>query len=237
MRLTKSICWVNTADQYDLSPVVSQSGKRVAVTTFRFNKWTGEIENLKTDIMVMNTDKKQGPLNRKKAISNGGWPSWGSDHVIFFHRGIDKTDPANGKVTTTWGVFRYDLNTHKEERVTPEDFDAMTPAAINETKVAVATIRIRTNQMAGQRAEPQYRHIEIFDITKPNQPVKVTQVIFPLADYYNPFILDGGSRVGYHRGRNDKMVKQQVLLLISTASNYDTNNYHSSFTVHLPLLN
>ncbi|GJN04331.1 hypothetical protein PR202_ga21873 [Eleusine coracana subsp. coracana] len=194
--------------QYDLSPAVSPSGDRVAVANFRWNRWTGEIEHLKTDIVVMNVDRKAqgGKLCRRRLIKDGGWPSWGSDNVIFFHRGIEKEDPSTGKVTTTWRVFRYDLNTDQTVAVTPEDMNAMTPAAISETKVVVATIRERTNQMTEQREVPQYRHIEMFDLDKPNlQAVKITQNIGPKADYYNPFVLDGGRSIGYHRTRTDKI--------------------------------
>uniref|UniRef100_A0ACD5XXL8 Uncharacterized protein n=2 Tax=Avena sativa TaxID=4498 RepID=A0ACD5XXL8_AVESA len=82
-------------DQYDLSPTVSPSRKMVAVANFRWNKWTGEIEHLKTDIVVMNVDRRaQGGLRRKILIRDGGWPTWGSDNVIFFHRGIDKILPS-----------------------------------------------------------------------------------------------------------------------------------------------
>ena len=63
-----------------MSPAVSPSGKMVAVANFRGNKWTGEIERLNTDIIVMNVDKTaQGGLGRKVLIRDGGWPTWGSD--------------------------------------------------------------------------------------------------------------------------------------------------------------
>ncbi|GJN04352.1 hypothetical protein PR202_ga21895 [Eleusine coracana subsp. coracana] len=201
---------LTTDTQYDLSPAVSPSKKRVAVANFVGSRWTGEIELLKTDIYVMNVDRTLG-LKREKAVANGGWPSWGSDNVIFFHRGSSKKDPATDKETITWSVYKYDLKNREEKCITPPDINAMTPAAIDENRVAVATIRVRTNQMAGQREEPQYRHIEIFDVSDKDKPVKITkitQVIFPKADYYNPFILDG-NRIGYHRGRSDKMVQQQ----------------------------
>ncbi|GJN27874.1 hypothetical protein PR202_gb15930 [Eleusine coracana subsp. coracana] len=196
--------------QYDLSPAVSPSGTRVAVATFRSGEWKGEIEHLKTDIVLMNVDRHPdgGGLDRgKPIIEDGGWPSWGSDNVIFFHRGIDEREPTSGKISrTTWGVFRYDLTTKTTERVTPEEFDAMTPAAISETKVAVATIRQRTYYMSEKREERQYRHIEVFDLTMPDKPsVRITHNVFPKADYYNPFVLDGGSHIGYNRVRTDKM--------------------------------
>jgi hypothetical protein len=202
-------CFPGPADQYDLSPAVSPSGKMVAVANFKFHRWTGEIERLKTDIVVMNVDRQaQGGLRRRVLIRDGGWPSWGSDGVIFFHRGIDRT-LASGDVQTTWGVFRYDIATGETVRVTPEAFDAVTPAAISETKVAVATIRQKAKlNDARRRVEAQYRHIEIFDVAAPNEPARITQRICPEADYYNPFILDGGARVGYHRCRTTCNLQQ-----------------------------
>ncbi|XP_066336227.1 uncharacterized protein [Miscanthus floridulus] len=197
--------------QYDLSPAVSPSGKMVAVANFQQNRWSGEIENLKTDIVIMNVDRRaQGGLGRSRLIKDGGWPTWGSDNVIFFHRGFDTTPPSN---TARWGVFRYDIASGKEERVTPESIDAMTPAAISETKVAVATVREKSKQvlMKVERVVTQYRHIEIFDTASPagQPPVPITQKTRPEGDHYNPFVLDGGRRVGYHRCRTDKLLKIQ----------------------------
>nr|CAB3490557.1 unnamed protein product [Digitaria exilis] len=196
--------------QYDLSPAVSPSGKTVAVARFQLNKWNGEIENLKTDIVIMNVDKrKQGGLGRRRLIKDGGWPTWGSDKVIFFHRGFDTMPPSN---TAKWAVFRYDMDTGKQERVTPEGIDAMTPAAISETKVAVATIRQKSLQvqMEVEREVSQYRHIEIFDTAMPGKPpVQITQRIRAERDHYNPFVLDGGKNIGYHCGRSDKLLMVQ----------------------------
>ncbi|OEL37982.1 hypothetical protein BAE44_0000999 [Dichanthelium oligosanthes] len=195
-------------DQYDLSPAVSPSGKMVAVANFQFHRWDGEIEHLKTDIAIMNVDRQaQGGLNRKVIIRNAGWPTWGSDNVIFFHRA--KSDPVRS-LNTSWGVFRYDIAANKEERVTPDTMDAMTPAAISETRVAVATIRQKSpqNVQVVARVEAQYRHIEIFDVTALDRPVKITLNARGMADHYNPFVLDGGSRIGYHRCRTEKLVLQ-----------------------------
>ncbi|VAH99984.1 unnamed protein product [Triticum turgidum subsp. durum] len=135
--------------QYDVSPAVSPSGKMVAVANFRGNKWTGEIERLNTDIAVMNVDRTaQGGLRRRILIRDGGWPTWGSDNVIFFHRGT-------GESPTNWAVFRYDMATKETVRVTPEAIDAMTPAAISETRVAVAAIRQKSRQAARRADQPE----------------------------------------------------------------------------------
>ena len=78
--------------EYDLSPAVSSSGKRVVVANFSDNRWSGEIEHLQTDIVLMNVDwNAQGgkPLDdRARCIQDAGWPSWGSDNVIFFHGAV-----------------------------------------------------------------------------------------------------------------------------------------------------
>ncbi|KAJ1277070.1 hypothetical protein BS78_05G265800 [Paspalum vaginatum] len=193
------------ASQYDLSPAVSPSGKLVAVANFAENKWDGEIEKLKTNIVVMDVDGR----GRSVLIEDAGWPSWGSDNVIFFHRGFDDMPPTK---SADWAVFRYDIAAGTEERVTPEGIDAMTPAAISETKVAVATVRKKSNQVDKHvdREPDQYRHIEIFDTTLGQKDsVWITRNTRPHGDHYNPFVLDGGARIGYHRCRTDKLRKVQ----------------------------
>ncbi|KAL6875580.1 hypothetical protein ACP4OV_013093 [Aristida adscensionis] len=196
--------------QYDLSPAVSPSGRRVAVANFSQNRWNGEIEHLKTDIVLMNVDRaaQGGKPDRKRFIKDAGWPSWGSDNVIFFHKAVDAIE--NGRPTPHWGVYRYDMVANRTDRVTPENIEAMTPAAISETKVAVATIHLRTDQMTGKPREvEQFRHIEIYDFAAPGQPpVKITQVVWPKADHYSPFVLDGGSRIGYHRANTERLLEQ-----------------------------
>ncbi|EAZ27259.1 hypothetical protein OsJ_11196 [Oryza sativa Japonica Group] len=195
---------------FDLSPAVSPSGKRVAVASWQGKPglWDGEIEDLRTDIYVMNVHKP--PLGRTgPVVKNAGWPTWGSDDVIFFHR----------RVGTTWGVFRFSMSTGEEARVTPEEFDAVTPAAISETKVAVATIR-RKSQFSDVRVEEQYRHIEIFDVASPEQPVKITQKTRPKTDHFNPFVLDGGSRIGSTGARASSFTRITVEARSSVANNF-----------------
>ncbi|GMP55757.1 hypothetical protein CsSME_00020484 [Camellia sinensis var. sinensis] len=140
----------------------------------------------------MNVEK---PFNRKKVVTNGGWPTWGSDNVIFFHR----------KEGEFWGVFRADLSNGMESRVTPDGIKAMTPAAINATTVAVATIRQKSEFLEVVRVEAQYRHIEIFDSTGQQQNIRITQNTMPKADHFNPFVIDGGKRIGYHRCTSDRL--------------------------------
>jgi len=174
--------------QYDLSPAVSPSGKLVAVANFRWNKWTADIENLKTHIAVMNVDREaQGGLDRVILIRDGGWPTWGSDNVIFFHRATETThlQGDNGKTTEIkWGVYRYDITTKATVQVTPENANAMTPAAISETKVAVAIIREHKTELGkpsqGRKME-HYRQIEIFDTAAQEKPpLQITQKSRPL---------------------------------------------------------
>ncbi|GAB2291226.1 hypothetical protein Dimus_025483 [Dionaea muscipula] len=177
----------------DLSPSVQPSGKKIAVASFqKKGGWDGEIEDLKTDIFMMNVEK---PFERKLLIKNGGWPTWGSDTVIFFHR----------KVGEFWGVFRADISNGSNPtttRVTPDGIHAITPAAINATTVAVATIR-QNSGLSDVRVEAQYRHIEIFDSTGQQPTIQITQKTRPKADHFNPFVIDGGKRIGYHRCKSD----------------------------------
>ncbi|KAL5555707.1 hypothetical protein UlMin_037943 [Ulmus minor] len=182
---------ITPSGQADLNPSVSPCGKKIAMASFqgKAGGWNGEIEDLKTDIFVMNLDK---PFNRKIVVRNGGWPTWGSDNVIFFHR----------KVGEFWSVFRADISQGFESRVTPDGIHAITPAAIDANAVAVATIR-QKSQFSDVRVEAQYRHIEIFYSDKPEQTIQITQKTRPKADHFNPFVIDGGKRIGYHRCKSD----------------------------------
>ncbi|KAI8016453.1 Tol-Pal system protein TolB [Camellia lanceoleosa] len=159
--------------QADLNPSVAPSGMKIAVASFekKLGGWDGEIDYLRTNIFMM---------------SVGGW---GSDNVIFFHR----------KVKAFWGVFRVDLNNRTSVRVTPDGIDAITPAAINATTVVVATMRQKYTKFSDVRVEAQYRHIEIFYSTGQQQNIRITQNTMPKADHFNPFVIDGGKRIGYHR--------------------------------------
>ncbi|KAK9734897.1 hypothetical protein RND81_04G170100 [Saponaria officinalis] len=197
--------------RHDLSPAVSPDGKKVAMASFqRTGGWKGEIEDLRTDIFVMNVDK---PSNRKLVVENGGWPTWGSNDILFFHRNTNTPNDAE----TRWAVFRLDMRTTPatETRVTPEEINAITPAAINETTVAVAVIRDKynINDPETEREINQYRHIEIFNLS--GQPaIKVTEMVRPRADHFNPFVVvdkDGDMRIGYHRCNTDDPEAYRVI--------------------------
>ncbi|WOG94413.1 hypothetical protein DCAR_0313708 [Daucus carota subsp. sativus] len=185
-RLTPSL-------QADLSPSVSPCGKKIAVASFQKKAgWNGEIQDLQTDIFVMNIEK---PYKRHLVVDNGGWPTWGSDNIIFFHR----------KAAGFWGVFRADIGnglTQKCHRVTPDNVDAMTPVAIDATTVAVAINRPYSSFSIEIPHEKEiYRHIEIHDSTKTKAPVLLTQYYRPTIDHFNPFVIIDGAKkhIGYHR--------------------------------------
>ncbi|KAL8132824.1 hypothetical protein AgCh_008345 [Apium graveolens] len=147
----------------------------------------------------MNVDK---PFERQLVVDNGGWPTWGSENVIFFHR----------KVGDCWAVFRADISngfTSEATRVTPDKCNAMTPAAIDANTVAVATI-FDLAKFGVDRVVNQYRHIMVFDSTNNEvQSVQITQTSKPLADHFNPFVIvEGGKkRIGYHRVNTDLVKK------------------------------
>ncbi|XP_074319485.1 uncharacterized protein LOC141656475 [Silene latifolia] len=183
----------------DLSPSVSPDRKRVAMASFQNRGgWNGEIESMKTDIYIMNIKE---PFNRKLFITDAGWPTWGSDNVIFFHR----------KVGKFWAVFRAQMIGcfTMVRRVTPDGIDAVTPVAINSNTVSVVTIRPKLESSSDETAkEPQYRHIEIFDFSGTRPPIEITRGIRPDADHFNPFVIadmGGETRIGYHRCRSNKL--------------------------------
>ncbi|KAL5716295.1 hypothetical protein ACHQM5_018010 [Ranunculus cassubicifolius] len=201
----------------DLSPSVSPCGKKIAVASFQGKGgWNGEVEDLKTDIYVMNVEK---PYDRRLVVKNGGWPTWGSEDIIYFHRKDDKRH-------SYWGVYRADISSGGDiptiERVTPDNIDAFTPAAIDATTVAVATIR-KISEFGDVRVEAQYRHIEIFYSTG-QEPKQITQKTRPNADHFNPFVIDGGKRIGYHRCTSDNGVlhsKEDITRQFQTVTSPD----------------
>ncbi|XP_028104619.1 uncharacterized protein LOC114303665 [Camellia sinensis] len=178
--------------QANLSPSVAPSGTKIAVASFegKHGGWNGEIKDLQTNIFVTNVEE---PFNCKLVVRNGGWPTWESDNVIFFHH----------KNREFWGVFHTDLNSGTESRVTPDEIQAITPAAIDATRVAVATIRQKSKLSDVVRVKTQFRHIEIFDSTGQQQNIRITQNTMPRVDHFNPFVIDGGKRIRYHRCKSN----------------------------------
>lgn len=191
--------------------------------------WNGEIEDLQTNIYVMDVNN---PSDRQLVVINGGWPTWGSDDVLFFHRKV--YGPGGDADKDVWSVFRVDIRNgptpDTSTLVTPPGISAMTPAAIDATKVAVATIREKSKLTTSDpvRTVLQYRHIEIFD-SSTGSNTKISQNIRPLADHFNPFVIDGGKSIGYHRAKSD-------LLTVSTYNELLTNHillasYHTDYSV------
>ncbi|KAK9689318.1 hypothetical protein RND81_09G051900 [Saponaria officinalis] len=185
-------------DTSDLNPAISPDGTKLAVASFQGKEggWQDEIEDLMTNIYVFSMDE---PSKRTMVIQNGGWPSWGSNNVLYFHR---KLDDSSGDY---WAVFRADLSidlSAKISQVTPDKIKAFTPAVIDEDTVAVGTIR-ETSSSAERRTEAdQYRHVEIFDATGQKEPIPITKGNKPMVDHYNPFLMlenNGDTRIGYHR--------------------------------------
>ncbi|XP_074318226.1 uncharacterized protein LOC141655022 [Silene latifolia] len=183
----------------DISPAVSPNGTKIAVASFegKTGGYQGEIENLMTNIFVFNIND---PSNRTMIIPNGGWPSWGSDNVIFFHRKLDDT------TGNYWAVFRADVSNPSSiviSQVTPNKIKAITPSAIDEHTVVVGTIR-KSSTFADRRLDAdQYRHVEIFDSTGIKNPVAITKRSKPMSDHFNPFVIrqkNSSMRIGYHRG-------------------------------------
>ena len=185
----------------DLSPAVSPSGTWTAVASYGEKGWTGEVEDLTTDIYVFLT---RDGTQRVKVVENGGWPCWVDDHTLFFHR---KSDDQ-------WlSVYRASLPTKdlvstesvKIERVTPPGLHAFTPATSpgNNKFIALAT----------RRRTSTFRHIELFDLEK-REFKELTRLVSPRSHHLNPFISPDSSRVGYHKCRGEPSENETPQLLL-----------------------
>ncbi|KAF3780898.1 tolB protein [Nymphaea thermarum] len=166
----------------DFSPAVSPSGEWTAVASCGKRGWSGEVEELPTDIYLFKTSDGSG---RFKLVENGGWPSFSDDSTVYFHR---KADDG------WWSIFRAAFrcpHSPRIERVTPPGVHAFTPAASPGGKFIVVATR---------RPGSEYRHIEIFDLVR-EEFIEVTKNISPEKDHYSPFLSDDSLRVGYHRCR------------------------------------
>ncbi|KAF3450174.1 hypothetical protein FNV43_RR06254 [Rhamnella rubrinervis] len=184
----------------DLSPSISPSGKWTAAASYGERGWNGEVEELSTDIYVFLT---RDGSRRVKVVEHGGWPCWGDETTLYFHRrGEDQW----------WSIYRAILPSHNPisstdsvviERVTPPGLHVFTPATSpgNKTLIAVAT----------RRPTSEFRHIELFDLEK-NEFKELTRIVSPQAHHYNPFISPDSTRVGYHRCRESSKGSPKFLL-------------------------
>ncbi|XP_052202877.1 uncharacterized protein LOC127808391 [Diospyros lotus] len=172
----------------DFSPAVSPSGVWTAVASGGEDHWSGDVEELNTDIYVFRTEDGS---DRVKVVGHGGWPTWADDFTLYYHR---KADDG------WWSIYKASLpksgrvgvESVVTQRITPPGIHAFTPAAsvADKSFIAVAT----------RRRGSKYRHIEIFDVVS-NQFREVTRSISPTLHHFNPFISPDSTRVGYHRCR------------------------------------
>ncbi|KAJ0247683.1 DPP6 N-terminal domain-like protein [Hirschfeldia incana] len=181
----------------DFSPAVSPSGNWTAVASYGERGWSGEVEELSTDIYVFST---RDGTQRVKVVEHGGWPCWADESTLYFHRRSDE----DGWIS----VFRAILTTEsvKIQRVTPPGVHAFTPATSpnNHEFIAVATRRPGTDD---------YRHVELFDLKK-NEFTELTRLVALESHHYNPFLSPDSSRVGYHSCRGEANGKRSPLLLL-----------------------
>lgn len=173
----------------DYSPAVSPSGVWTAVASYAEKGWSGDVEELGTDIYVFLT---QDGSSRVKVVEHGGWPSWVDDSTLYFHRRCEDG---------WWSVFRASFKIEGgkvitesvvTQRVTPPGLHAFTPAASagNKSFIAVAT----------RRPGSEYRHIELYDVVS-NKFRALTRPVSPNTHHLNPFISPDSIWVGYHKCR------------------------------------
>ncbi|XP_057446755.1 uncharacterized protein LOC130738672 [Lotus japonicus] len=186
----------------DFSPALSPSGVWTAVASYGSAGWSGEVEDLTTDIYIFLT---RDGTNRVKVVEHGGWPCWVDDRTIYFHRrGDDKW----------WSIYRATLPADSAdsvvvERVTPPGLHAFTPATSpgNHEFIAVAT----------RRPGSSFRHIELFNLVN-KEFRELTRFVSPRSHHLNPFISPDSSRVGYHKCRGESSNKSPQFLLENVQS-------------------
>lgn len=187
-------------DIADFSPAVSPSGEWVAAASPGPDGWTGEVEDLRTDIYVFRTSDGS---RRTLAIHDGGWPCWADETTIFFHR--RDSDGWYGVYRAKISVKDDELSAASVERITPPGFHAFTPAASPGAPGLVA--------VATRRPGSDYRHIEVIDVSSSrNAYFEVTRPVAPRVHHFNPFISPDGARVAYHRCRGSGNGDSPLLL-------------------------
>ncbi|KAF5735487.1 hypothetical protein HS088_TW15G00994 [Tripterygium wilfordii] len=190
----------------DFSPAVSPTGIWTAVASYGERGWTGEVEELSTDIYIFLT---RDGTHRVKVVEHGGWPSWVDDSTLYFHRRSEEDKwisvyrailPSHGPVT---------IDSVTVERVTPPGVHAFTPATApgNKNFIAVATRRPTSN----------FRHIELYDLVK-KQFKELTRPVSPETHHFNPFISPDSTRVGYHKCRGNSIGRKGPLFLENVRS-------------------
>ncbi|CAN6459191.1 unnamed protein product [Victoria cruziana] len=203
----------------DFSPAVSPSGEWTAVASCGERGWSGEVEELPTDIYLFKTSDGSG---RFKLVENGGWPSFSDDSTVYFHRKAE-----DGWWSIFLAVFRRP-HSPRIERVTPSGIHAFTPAASPDGKfIAVAT----------RRPISEYRHIEIFDTSR-KEFIEVTRKISPEKDHYSPFLSHDSLRLGYHRcrgpnpsrGSGDRLFLENIRSPISSISIFRIDGAFPAFS-------
>ncbi|KAL4272121.1 hypothetical protein GQ457_13G021670 [Hibiscus cannabinus] len=185
----------------DFSPAVSPSGVWTAVASYGREGWSGEVEELSTDIYVFLT---RDGTHRVKVVEHGGWPCWVDDSTLYFHRKSEDqwmsvyiaTFPKDKPVSTDSVTI---------QRVTPPGVHAFTPATSpgNHNFIAVATRRPSSN----------FRHIELFDTVR-NEFIELTRHVSPTSHHLNPFISPDSTRVGYHKCRGENNGGKTAKLLL-----------------------
>ncbi|KAL6563115.1 hypothetical protein OROHE_005702 [Orobanche hederae] len=186
----------------DFSPAVSPSRVYTAVASYGESGWTGEVEELSTDIYVFLT---RDGTQRVKVIEHGVWPSWMDDSTIFFHRRSEEDEWISVYKAVLLSEGPFSTESVVVERVTPPGLHAFTPATSpgNNKFIDVAT----------RRPSSDYRHVELYDLVK-NEFVELTRLISPTTHHLNPFISPDSTQVGYHRCRgasNDETSKKFML--------------------------
>ncbi|KAF3447026.1 hypothetical protein FNV43_RR12206 [Rhamnella rubrinervis] len=192
----------------DFSPSVSPSGKWTAVASYGASGWEGEVKELSTDIYVFLT---RDGTHRVKVVEHGGWPCWGDETTLYFHRrGEDEW----------WSIYRAILPKNRPistesvviERVTPPGLHVFTPATSlgNKNFIAVAT----------RRPTSKFRHIELFDLEK-NEFKELTRLVSPQTHHFNPFMSSDSTRVGYHRCRLGGNGRESSKLLLQNLPSPD----------------
>ncbi|XP_040377803.1 uncharacterized protein LOC102702184 [Oryza brachyantha] len=187
----------------DFSPAVSPSGEWTAVASPGPAGWSGEVEDLRTDIYVFRTADGS---RRSLAIHDGGWPTWADETTVFFHR--RDSDGWYGVYRAKISVTGGGVEAASVERITPPGFHAFTPAASPGAPGLVA--------VATRRPGSDYRHIEVIDVSGgdgKNAYLEVTRPVAPRVHHFNPFISPDGARVGYHRCRGSRNGGDSPLLL------------------------